>query len=171
MNGIDWFSGLTYLWNVINIPVGLGWLIIILIVYTFLLIRYFYHQLKRNHLSKTEVLNKLSDKVNCSTCDSSWEVLFAQISPYHPMHDFYTSDEYYLNRFKDLIWFGLRKKPSPDYYDIEHGIDGLIEVIKHKQSVSDTQRDEILDTLNECDENQIKSKKEKLVDLINRYHR
>ena len=171
IKNIDWLKGMSIFWDTINLNVGLGWLIIVLMVYTAISKIYFRRVLRRDYMTKKEVLDRLSEKVNCSCCDSSWDVLFAQITPYHPMHSFYTADEYYLNRFRNMIWFGIRKKPSPDYYDIEHGIDGLIEVIKHKQYISDTERDEILDTLSECDETKIKSKKEKLLELINKYHK
>lgn len=167
VKNINFLESTLYLWNKFNFPIGLGELVCILIIYTLILKAL---SLRKQYLTKKEITERLSEKVNCSSCNTSWDVLFAQISPYHPMHSYYTSDDYYLNQFRNLIWFGLRKKPNPDYYDIGHGIDGLIEVIKHKQHISDTERDEILEVLNDCDDNKIKSKKEKLLELINKYH-
>lgn len=82
---IDWLSTMKMFWTTLNCNIGLGWLIIIFIIYSFVLKLYFSKTLNRNYLTKQEVNKRLSEKVNCSCCDESWDILFSQITPYHPL--------------------------------------------------------------------------------------
>lgn len=171
IKNIDWLKGMYIFWDSINLNVGLGWLIIILIAYTAILKIYFRRILHRDYITKKEVLDKLSEKVNCSCCDSSWDVLFSQITHYHPLHDLNTSKSYYLNRFLAMISSGLNHKPSPDYYEIEYGIDGLTNVLKDCQNISDCDRDNILSYLEKCSDKEVGSKKERLINRIEEIHK
>lgn len=168
---IDWVAGMKIIWNTINCNVGLGWLIIVFIVYTFVLKFYFNKILRNNYLTKQEVNKRLAEKVNCSCCDESWDVLFSQITPYHPLHDLNTDKSYYINRFKYMISSGLSRKPSPDYYKIEYGIDGLINVLSECKYLSDSDRDSIMVHLNQCSDKEVLSKKERLIKLIEQIHK
>lgn len=163
---IDWLSTMKMFWTTLNCNIGLGWLIIIFIIYSFALKLYFSKMLNRNYLTKQEVNKRLSEKVNCSCCDESWDILFSQITPYHPLHDLNTDKSYYINRFKYMISSGLSRKPSPDYYKIEYGIDGLTNVLSECKYLSDLERDSIMFYLNQCSDKEVRSKKERLIKLI-----
>lgn len=171
LEDIGWFTAMSAVWKAINFSIGLGELIIILIIYTVIIRLLFSARLRRHYLTKEDVLKRLSDKVNGSCCDESWDILFAQITPYHPYHNLYTNREYYINRFNSMIYFGLSHQPSPDYDRIELGIDGLINVLNAFPKLSDGERDSILNNLNKCSDKEVGSKKGRLMSLIEQIHK
>lgn len=65
-----------------------------------------------------------------------------------------------------MISSGLSRKPSPDYYKIEYGIDGLTNVLSECKYLSDLERDSIMFYLNQCSDKEVRSKKERLIKLI-----
>lgn len=162
-----------FVW-LMNYQINVGCVIficILFIIYFSIILHKAQNEIQKKYYTKQEINQKLNNKVECYACHGSWNALFAMITPYHPLHEWYTDSSYYINYFKSMISNGLSHKPSPDYYEIEYGIEGLYNVLKESQYISDTDCDSISFYLKQCSDKEVGAKKERLLKLIQQMHR